>query len=121
MAKVVVTGKTPAGGLERLKAAHDVVAWDSETAISRDELLAMVEGADAIVSLLTEKIDDELLDAAGPQLKSVSNVAVGYNNIDVPACEKRGVLVTNTPGVLTDATADIACWEWGFKVASSAS
>ncbi len=108
MAKVVVTGKIPAGGLERLKAAHDVVAWDSETAISRDELLTMVAGADAIVSLLTEKIDDELLDAAGPQLKSVSNVAVGYNNIDVPACEKRGVLVTNTPGVLTDATADIA-------------
>jgi glyoxylate reductase len=60
------------------------------------------------VSLLTEKVDDELLDAAGPQLQSVSNVAVGYNNIDVPACEKRGVLVTNTPGVLTEATADIA-------------
>jgi glyoxylate reductase len=68
----------------------------------------MVAGTDAIVSLLTEKIDDELLDAAGPQLKSVSNVAVGYNNIDVPACENRGVLVTNTPGVLTEATADIA-------------
>jgi glyoxylate reductase len=68
----------------------------------------MVAGADAIVSLLTEIVDDELLEAAGPQLKSVSNVAVGYNNIDVPACEKRGVLVTNTPGVLTEATADIA-------------
>jgi glyoxylate reductase len=108
MARVVVTGKIPAGGLVRLKAEHDVVAWESEEAISRAELLAMVSGADAIVSLLTEKIDDELLEAAGPQLKSVSNVAVGYNNIDVPACEKRGVLVTNTPGVLTDATADIA-------------
>ena len=108
MARVVVTGKIPAGGLARLKAEHDVVAWESEEAISREELLSMVSGADAIVSLLTEKIDDELLDAAGPQLKSVSNVAVGYNNIDVPACEKRGVLVTNTPGVLTDATADIA-------------
>ena len=108
MARVVVTGKIPAGGLARLKAEHDVVAWESEDAISRAELLSMVSGADAIVSLLTEKIDDELLDAAGPQLKSVSNVAVGYNNIDVPACEKRGVLVTNTPGVLTDATADIA-------------
>jgi glyoxylate reductase len=58
--------------------------------------------------LLTEKIDDELLVAAGAQLKSVSNVAVGYNNIDVPACKARSVLVTNTPGVLTDATADIA-------------
>lgn len=108
MARVVVTGKIPSVGLDRLKAQHDVVAWESEVAISRTELLSMVSGAEAIVSLLTEKIDDELLDAAGPQLKSVSNVAVGYNNIDVPACEKRGVLVTNTPGVLTDATADIA-------------
>lgn len=108
MAKVVVTGKIPAGGLERLKAEHDVTAWESDDAISRNELLSMVAGADAIVSLLTEKIDDELLDAAGPQLQSVSNVAVGYNNIDVPACAKRGVLVTNTPGVLTEATADIA-------------
>ena len=108
MAKVVVTGKIPAGGLARLKAEHDVTAWESDDVISRADLLAMVAGADAIVSLLTEKIDDELLDAAGPQLKSVSNVAVGYNNIDVPACENRGVLVTNTPGVLTEATADIA-------------
>jgi len=108
MAKVVVTGKIPAGGLARLKAEHDVTAWQSDEAITRAELLSMVAGADAIVSLLTEKIDDELLDAAGPQLQSVSNVAVGYNNIDVPACEKRGVLVTNTPGVLTEATADIA-------------
>ena len=108
MAKVVVTGKIPAGGLARLKAEHDVLAWESDEAISRTELLQMVSGADAIVSLLTEKIDAELLTASGPQLKSVSNVAVGYNNIDVPACEERGVLVTNTPGVLTEATADIA-------------
>jgi glyoxylate reductase len=108
MAKVVVTGKIPAGGLARLKAEHDVLAWESDDAISRTELLQMVAGADAIVSLLTEKIDAELLAAAGPQLKSVSNVAVGYNNIDVPACQERGVLVTNTPGVLTEATADIA-------------
>ncbi|MEY4901016.1 MAG: hypothetical protein RI895_1438, partial [Actinomycetota bacterium] len=84
------------------------LAWESDQAISRTELLQMVAGADAIVSLLTEKIDAELLTAAGPQLKSVSNVAVGYNNIDVPACEDAGVLVTNTPGVLTEATADIA-------------
>ena len=108
MAKIVVTGKIPAGGLARLKADHDVLAWESEEAISRSELLQMVTGADAIVSLLTEKIDAELLTAAGSQLKSVSNVAVGYNNIDVPACKERGVLVTNTPGVLTEATADIA-------------
>ena len=108
MSRIVVTGKIPAGGLARLKAAHEVDAWEHDDPISRVELLTKVRGADAIVSLLTEKIDDELLDAAGAQLKSVSNVAVGYNNIDVPACQKRGVIVTNTPGVLTEATADIA-------------
>ena len=108
MAKVVVTGKIPAVALERLRAEHTVDAWDDESPIARDELLKRVEGADAIVSLLTEKIDAELLDAAGKQLRSVSNVAVGYNNIDVPACGERNVLVTNTPGVLTEATADIA-------------
>ena len=108
MAKVVVTGKIPAVALERLRAEHTVDAWEDESPIARDELLKRVAGADAIVSLLTEKIDAELLDAAGNQLRSVSNVAVGYNNIDVPACRERNVLVTNTPGVLTDATADIA-------------
>jgi glyoxylate reductase len=108
MAKVVVTGKIPAVALERLRAEHTVDAWEDESPIARDELLKRVAGADAIVSLLTEKIDAELLDAAGNQLRSVSNVAVGYNNIDVPAFRERNVLVTNTPGVLTDATADIA-------------
>lgn len=108
MARVVVTGKVPAVAVERLRAAHDVDAWDSETPIARGDLLARVKGADAVVSLLTERVDAELLDAAGPQLRVVSNVAVGYNNIDVPACAARGVRVTNTPGVLTDATADIA-------------
>jgi glyoxylate reductase len=71
-------------------------------------LLRRVVGADAIVSLLTEKVDSELLDRAGKQLQVVSNVAVGYNNIDIAACQERKVKVTNTPGVLTDATADIA-------------
>ena len=108
MAKVVVTGKIPAVALERLRAEHTVDAWEDESPIARDELLKRVAGTDSIVSLLTEKIDAELLDAAGKQLRSVSNVAVGYNNIDVPACLERNVLVTNTPGVLTDATADIA-------------
>ena len=108
MARVVITGKIPAIAVERLRAEHDVVSWDEPVAISRDELLKRVKGADAIVSLLTEKVDAELLDAAGPQLQVVSNVAVGYNNIDVPACKERNVLVTNTPGVLTEATADIA-------------
>jgi len=91
-----------------LRAEHTVDAWEAESPKGRDELLMRVAGADANVALLTEKIDAELLDAAGKQLRSVSNVAVGYNNIDVPACRERNVLVTNTPGVLTEATADIA-------------
>jgi glyoxylate reductase len=109
VSRVVVTGKIPQPGLDLLVGAgHDVHAWDSETPIARDELLGRVAGADVVVSLLTEKVDAELLDAAGSQLRAVCNVAVGYNNIDVPACRERGVLATNTPGVLTDATADIA-------------
>jgi glyoxylate reductase len=109
MSRVVVTGRIPQPGLDvLLEAGHDVVAWDAEGPIPRTELLSRVRGADALVTLLTEKVDAELLSAAGPGLRVVSNVAVGYNNIDVPACHERGVIATNTPGVLTDATADIA-------------
>jgi len=108
MSRVVVTGRIPEAALEELRAEHEVDAWTDPESISRDELLRRVAGADAIVSLLTERIDAELLDAAGPQLKVVSNVAVGYDNIDVPACTERGIVATNTPGVLTEATADIA-------------
>jgi glyoxylate reductase len=108
MARVVVTGRIPGEAVERLRAVHDVVSWESQDTISRAELLTRVQGAEAILSLLTEKVDAELLDAAGPQLRVVSNVAVGYNNIDVAACTARGIRVTNTPGVLTEATADIA-------------
>ena len=108
MAKVVITGKIPQVAVERLRAEHDVTSWDADVTIERGELLGRVKGAEALLSLLTEKVDAELLDAAGPQLKVVSNVAVGYNNIDVKACTDRGIKVTNTPGVLTEATADIA-------------
>ena len=108
MAKIVVTGKIPEVALEKLKKSHEVISWGEETPISRDELLKRVSGANVIVSLLTEKIDEEVLTSAGNDLKAVCNVAVGYNNIDVAACKSKNVLVTNTPGVLTDATADIA-------------
>lgn len=108
MAKIVVTGKIPEVALEKLKKSHEVVSWGEETPISRDEMLKRVRGANVIVSLLTEKIDEEVLTSAGNDLKAVCNVAVGYNNIDVAACKNKNVLVTNTPGVLTDATADIA-------------
>ncbi|WP_284753057.1 D-glycerate dehydrogenase [Arthrobacter sp. efr-133-R2A-120] len=108
MSRVVVTGRIPETAIEKLRAEHEVDAWTGSESIGREELLRRVAGADAVVSLLTERIDAELLDAAGPQLKVVANVAVGYDNIDVPACTERGIVATNTPGVLTDATADIA-------------
>jgi len=108
VAKIVVTGKIPEVALEKLKKSHEVISWGEETPISRDEMLKRVSGANVIVSLLTEKIDEEVLASAGNDLKAVCNVAVGYNNIDVAACKSKNVLVTNTPGVLTDATADIA-------------
>ncbi|PAU92276.1 D-glycerate dehydrogenase [Kocuria sp. WN036] len=108
MSRVVVTGPIPDAAIEKLRAAHEVEMWPDPEPIGREELMRRVAGADAVVSLLTERIDAELLDAAGPQLKVVANVAVGYDNIDVPACSERDVVATNTPGVLTDATADIA-------------
>jgi glyoxylate reductase len=108
MAKVVVTGRIPVEAINMLFAEHQVVEWNDPDPISREELLTRVVDAEAIVSLLTEKIDSELLEAAGPTLRVVANVAVGYNNIDVPACTSRGIIATNTPGVLTEATADIA-------------
>ena len=109
MARVLVTGRIPEPGLDLLRAAgHIVDAWDDPDPIPRYVLLDKVGGADAVLSLLTERIDLELLDAAGPGLRVVANVAVGYNNIDVEQCRSRGVVATNTPGVLTDATADIA-------------
>lgn len=94
----------------RLKLAEyfDVEYWTGEERPPREEVLKRVSGKDALVCLLTEKIDRELLDAAGPNLRIVANVAVGFDNIDVPACTERKVAVTNTPGVLDETTADFA-------------
>ena len=82
--------------------------WTDELPPPRDELLRRVAGCDGVLTLLTDRVDDEFLDAAGPQLKVVSNYAVGFDNIDVAACARRGVAVGNTPGVLTETTADLA-------------
>ncbi|MGB3857781.1 MAG: D-glycerate dehydrogenase [Ornithinimicrobium sp.] len=108
MSRVVITGRVPEPAVATLRSQHDVDLHDADQPITREALLEKVRGADALVTLLTEKVDAEVLDAAGPQLQVVANVAVGYNNIDVPACAERGVVVTNTPDVLTEATADIA-------------
>jgi glyoxylate reductase len=93
----------------RMLAEHfDVEYWKGEERPSRSEFLNCAAGRDALICLLTEKIDRELLDRAGPNLRIVANVAVGYDNIDVPACTERKVAVTNTPGVLDETTADFA-------------
>jgi glyoxylate reductase len=101
-----VTRRLPASVLARLEAVCDIDLWSDRTAIPREQLLAHVAGKHALVCLLTDTIDAAVLDAAGPTLKIVANVAVGYNNIDVPACHARGVAATNTPDVLTNACAD---------------
>jgi lactate dehydrogenase-like 2-hydroxyacid dehydrogenase len=85
-----------------------VVHEDPDHPPSREQLLQGVRGAAALITLLTERVDDEVLDAAGSQLRIVANCAVGYDNICVPAALSRGVVVTNTPGVLDEATADCA-------------
>ena len=86
----------------------DVTIHENEFGIPRDELLEVIAGRDAIITMLTEQVDAEFLAAAGPNLKIVANHAVGFDNIDVPACTAAGVLATNTPDVLTETTADTA-------------
>ena len=106
MPRALVTRKLPSSVIAKLESACEVDLYTGSKAISREELLQRVKGAHALVCLLTDAVDTALLDAAGSQLKVVANVAVGYNNIDVPACRARGIVVTNTPDVLTNACAD---------------
>jgi glyoxylate reductase len=91
-----------------LEGVVDVDLWEEHLPPPRAELLRRVRGTDGLLSLLTDRVDDELLDAAGRGLRVVSNFAVGFDNIDVPACTRRGIPVGNTPGVLTETTADLA-------------
>ncbi len=105
--KVFVARRIPEEGLNAIRAVCDVDVWPEQLPPSADELLRRVKDCDGLVSLLTDRVGAGLLDAA-PRLKVVSNFAVGFNNVDVPACTARGVCVGNTPGALTDATADIA-------------
>lgn len=106
--KVFVTRAIPAAGLDRVVSACDADVWDGRLPPPRDELLRRIKGCDGVLTLLTEKVDAEFMDTAGPQLKVISNYAVGFNNIDVPEATRRGIRVGNTPGVLTEATADMA-------------
>ena len=108
MAVVAVLSRLPGSAVERLGAVHDVRYRDEDSAPSPQEAAELVAGAHAVVVTLGQRIDDAFLDAAGADLRVVANVAVGYDNVDVEACRSRGVVVTNTPGVLTDTTADLA-------------
>jgi len=106
--RIVVTGAVPAAATSVLAAAGDVWTPAGEEALDPDGLRAAVAGADAVLTLLHDRVDEAVLAAAGPQLKIVANVAVGFDNIDVAACARHGVTVTNTPDVLVPATADLA-------------
>jgi glyoxylate reductase len=106
--KVFVTRLIPEKGLEIVREFCDVDVWQSELPPTRDELLRHLGGMDGLLCLLTDKIDGEVMDEAGPQLKVISNFAVGFDNINVPAATARKIPVGNTPDVLTDATADFA-------------
>src|SRR5262245_7381607 len=101
---ILVTRKLPASVIAKLEVVGDVDLYTGDGAMPREELLARIAGKDALVSMLTEQVDKPLLDVAD-RLKIVANVAVGYNNIDVPLVRSRGIAVTNTPDVLTLAVA----------------
>jgi glyoxylate reductase len=106
--RVFITRRIPEKGLELIRDVCEVDLWPGELPPGQDELLRHVKGVDGLLSLLTDKVDSGLMDAAGEQLKVISNLAVGYDNIDVQAATARGIPVGNTPDVLTDATADFA-------------
>lgn len=105
--KVFVTRIIPEAGLALIRAQCDAEVWPDPLPPSPEILQAKIANIDGLVSLLTDKLDSAVLDRA-PRLKVISNFAVGFNNIDIPACTARGIAVGNTPGVLTDATADMA-------------
>ncbi|MCF6286437.1 MAG: D-glycerate dehydrogenase, partial [Candidatus Hydrogenedentes bacterium] len=118
MPKVFVTRRPPESSVALLNDAFgpkNITVFPEDRPINQDELLASVTGADAILSMLTEPMNSEAFDAAGSQLKIVANMAVGYNNIDVHAATERGIVVSNTPDVLTECTADLT---WALLLAT---
>ena len=110
---VLVTRRIPSAVLDRLAEHGAIDLYDGDAVIGRDELKRRLAGCRALMCLLTDRIDAEILDAA-PSLRIVANIAVGYDNVDVPAAKARGIVVTNTPDVLTEATADFT---WGLILA----
>jgi len=113
--KVFVVDVIPEVGLDKIKEKFDVSICDQPEILSKAELIKNVSDVDAIVSTVNEAIDKEVIDSC-KKLKVIANMAVGYNNIDVEYATQKGIMVTNTPGVLTDTTADLA---WSLLMAIS--
>ncbi|MGK4582531.1 2-hydroxyacid dehydrogenase [Kitasatospora sp. HPMI-4] len=113
---VLVTRRLAPGVLERLTPFCAVTLHDDDLPMARPELLSAVAGRTAVITTLDDVVDAEFLDAAGPSLRLVANHAVGAHNVDLAACAARGVTVTNTPGVLTESTADMA---WALLLAAT--
>ena len=115
-APVLVTRRLPEEAIARLTASCEVTLWQEERPMPRARLLADSAGKAAIITLLSDRVDDELLEAAGAGLRIVANYAVGVDNVDLAACSRRAVMVANTPDVLTEATADMA---WALVMAAA--
>ena len=113
---VWVTRRIPEKGLEQVRDFAAAEVWEDELPPAREVVLQKVQGRDGLLPLLTDRMDAAVMDAAGPQLKVISNYAVGFDNISVPDATARGILVTNTPGVLTDTTADMA---WALMMSTA--
>src|SRR5262245_32082033 len=113
--RILVTRRVPKECLDLLKPYFEIEHYNKGTAIPLGRLLRSVKDKEGLLCLLTDKVDHELLNAA-PKLKVVSTFSVGYDHIDVPACAARGVVVTNTPGVLTESTADFT---WALLMSAS--
>jgi glyoxylate reductase len=114
--RAYLTRALPAQARQVVAEACALAEWDSETQpVPREELLRAVQDADGVLTLLTERVDEEFLDAA-PRCRVVANMAVGYDNVDVGALTRRGVLLTNTPDVLTETTADLV---WALMLATA--
>lgn len=103
---VLITRRLPASVIARVAPVCDIDLYEGPDAIPHGELIRRVAGKHALMCLLTDRVEGDVLDAAGPSLRIVANIAVGYDNLDIAAARARGVVVTNTPDVLTEATAD---------------